>query len=169
MSDENSPEAGAPADAGQGETTPETAPAALQAALTQAQEEAAQLRAELEAARQAELTDQERALEDAKAEARRSALAELGTELVKAELRAQGAAAGVDVADVEYLNLSAFTGEDGRPDAERIGDYIGKQKTKGRPEFADLDGVGTFPSRGPAVSSMDPTELADMITDGRFL
>ncbi|QNJ42026.1 hypothetical protein [Streptomyces buecherae] len=170
MSDENSTETGAPADEGQGKTDPETAPAALQAALTQAQEEAARLRTELEAARQAELTDQERALEDAKAEARRGVLAELGAELVKAELRAQGASAGVDVADsLEYLNLTAFTGEDGRPSAERIGDYIEKQKIKARPDFPELHGAGTFPSRGSDISSMNPTELADMITDGRFL
>src|SRR5262245_58543130 len=78
---------------------------------------------ELEGIRHAQMTDQEKAIESAKAEARKAARAELGISLVEAEIRAQAAAAGVSVL-TDYLDLSRFVAEDGRADRERVSELI---------------------------------------------
>ncbi|GAA4071282.1 hypothetical protein [Streptomyces hundungensis] len=124
---------------------------------------------ELEGIRQAQMTEQEKAIESAKAEARKAALAELGTSLVEAEIRAQAAAAGVTV-PTDYLDLSRLVAEDGRADRGRVSELIASlPKAETQPEFPQLMGTGYHRSDGSDISSMDPNELADFIAGGSFI
>ncbi|WP_259453999.1 hypothetical protein [Streptomyces ginkgonis] len=60
----------------------------------------------------------------ARAETRATVLTEFSGRLAQAELRAQAATAGVDLPKADYLNLDAFIGDDGAPDADAIGSFI---------------------------------------------
>ncbi|MGG2462846.1 hypothetical protein ACO0M4_24010 [Streptomyces sp. RGM 3693] len=125
---------------------------------------------ELEGIRHAQMTDQEKAIESAKAEARKAALAEVGTSLAEAEIRAQAAAAGVTV-PTDYLDLSRFVAEDGRADRERVTELIASlpKPEAQQPEFPQLMGTGYHRAGGSDISSMDPSELADFIAGGSFI
>ncbi|RLV10223.1 hypothetical protein CTZ27_03105 [Streptomyces griseocarneus] len=125
------------------------------------------IEAELLKLRQEHMTDREKALAQARTDGRSEALAEMSTQLVVAEVRAQAAAAGVSV-EPEFLNLSAFTGEDGRPAADRIAAYVARQ-TPPEPAVPQLMGAGHHRGGRGAVTSMDPDELADLISGGRFI
>ncbi|MEU3351290.1 hypothetical protein [Streptomyces sp. NPDC037389] len=107
-----------------------------------------------------------RELEQAQEKARTAALAEMGTALVEAELRASAAAAGVAVPG--HLDLPSFLGEDGRPDQDTISAFVEslpKPSTKIR--GFDLAAVTEYrPGTSPMPTTMDPVELADLI-EGR--
>ncbi|MFD9569728.1 hypothetical protein ACFWBI_07775 [Streptomyces sp. NPDC059982] len=79
---------------------------------------------ELATVRQAAMTDQEKALEQAREEARSSTLAEVGTQLVAAELRTQAAAAGATLPGPDYLNLNRFLGTNSTPDTDAIKAFV---------------------------------------------
>ncbi|MGW1867942.1 hypothetical protein ACWCPS_20525 [Streptomyces mauvecolor] len=124
---------------------------------------------ELEDIRHAQMTDQEKALEAARAEARQAALAEVGTSLVEAEIRVQASAAGVTV-PTGYLDLSRFVAEDGRADREQVTELIASlHKPQPQPEFPQLMGTGHHRAGGNEIASMDPSELADFIAGGSFI
>ncbi|WP_043470322.1 hypothetical protein [Kitasatospora sp. MBT66] len=124
---------------------------------------------ELEDLKAAQLSDADKALADARAEGRKSALSEVGTSLVQAEIRAQAATAGVSVS-TDYLDLNRFLADDGRADAEKVKGYIESlPKPSTEPKFPELQGAGYHRGGGPGVTSMDPSELADLIAGGRFL
>ncbi|MFE7113931.1 hypothetical protein ACFU99_00680 [Streptomyces sp. NPDC057654] len=125
---------------------------------------------ELDQARQAQMTEQEKAIEEAKEQARQAAYSEVGTTLVEAEIRAEAASQGV-TAVTDYLDLSRFLGEDGRPDRDRVAKYISSLSPEpaAEPEFPQLRGTGHYNSSRNVISSMDPTELADLITGGSFI
>ncbi|MCC3773680.1 hypothetical protein [Streptomyces sp. UNOB3_S3] len=123
---------------------------------------------ELEELRTERMTDQEKALVQARDDARREALSELASSLAEAEIRAQAATAGVTV-QTDYLDLARFLGEDGRPDSETVAAYIARQ-APAKPEFPKLRGAGYYRGgSGPAVTSMDPNELADLIAGKSFI
>ncbi|MFF1908629.1 hypothetical protein [Kitasatospora sp. NPDC058218] len=124
---------------------------------------------ELDDLKAANMTDQEKALADARAEGRQSALSEVGTSLVQAEIRAQAAAAGVTV-PTEYLDLGRFLADDGKADADKVKGLIESMpKPFTEPKFPDLQGGGYHRGNGSTVTSMDPNELADLIAGGRFI
>ncbi|MET8702727.1 hypothetical protein ABZW10_28290 [Kitasatospora sp. NPDC004723] len=124
---------------------------------------------ELEDLKAAAMTDQEKALADARAEGRKAALSEVGTSLAAAEIRAQAAAAGVTV-PTDYLDLNRFLTGDGKADAEAVKGLIESfPKPSTEPAFPDLQGAGYHRGSGSSISSMDPTELADLIAGGRFI
>jgi hypothetical protein len=77
---------------------------------------------ELEKVRTASLSDQERAVAEAKLAGRQEAVAEAGKRLARAEIRAAAANAGLKVGDddLDDLDLSKFVGEDGEPDPTAI-------------------------------------------------
>ncbi|WP_126641625.1 hypothetical protein [Embleya hyalina] len=79
---------------------------------------------ELDGIRQSAMSDQERAIEAARTEARTAALSEVGNRLVEAELRASAAAVGATLPAAEFLNTAAFLGADGSPDTERISAFV---------------------------------------------
>ncbi|MEV5875741.1 hypothetical protein AB0L75_16200 [Streptomyces sp. NPDC052101] len=124
---------------------------------------------ELEGFRQAQMTDQEKAIEAARADARQAAMAEVGPSLVEAEIRVQASAAGVTV-PTDFLDLKQFVAEDGRADRERVTELIASlNKPQPKPEFPQLMGTGHHRSGGNDISSMDPSELADFISGGSFI
>lgn len=106
----------------------------------------AQAARELEQVRQSSMTEQEKAVAQAKAEARTEALREAGGRLVAAEVRA-AAAGRLDDKQLstllDGLNVAAFVSEDGEVDAKRIGQFVDgiapKNTTTGAPTgFPDL-------------------------------
>lgn len=125
--------------------------------------------AELDTFRQSQMSEQERAIEAAKAEARKAALSEVGTSLVEAEIRAQAATAGVTV-PTDYLDLNRFLSEDGRADGDKVKAFISSlPQPNTAPEFPQLQGAGHHRGSGGDISTMDPNELADIIAGGSFI
>jgi flagellar hook-basal body complex protein FliE len=115
-----------------------------------------------------QMTDAEKAIEAARTEGRNSALSEVGTDLVSAEMALQAATAGVNLPDAKYLNISQFLGDDGRPNKDAIKSFVG-ELPKAKEEFPDLQGAGRQTGGAPQIDSMDPNELADLIADGSFI
>ncbi|MEV6419053.1 hypothetical protein [Streptomyces sp. NPDC051662] len=113
---------------------------------------------------------QERAVETARIEGRTSALGEVSTELVTAELQLQALRAGADLPDLSYLDLNRFAGDDSRPDADAVRAFVESLPTKASgSEFPHLAGAGHNRGTSGDFSSNDPTELADFIAGGSFL
>ncbi|MFD8594559.1 hypothetical protein ACFV1L_06120 [Kitasatospora sp. NPDC059646] len=123
--------------------------------------------AELETLRQSQLSDAERAIEAARDEGRRAALAEAGTRLADAELRAQASAAGVTLPSAEFLNMAAFSGPDGAVNSDAIKAFVtGLPAAKSaEPEFAQGLGLGRQGGSGAGqltrddLSRMTPREI----------
>ncbi|MFI6052783.1 hypothetical protein ACIBCO_22210 [Streptomyces violascens] len=94
--------------------------------------------------RQASMTEQERAIEAARAEARTAALSEVGSQLVAAELRAEAASTGATLPAADYLNLARFLGEDGQLDTNAISSFVTSlsPSTPQQPEYDQDAGLG---------------------------
>jgi hypothetical protein len=106
-----------------------TAEAEKWKALARKHEERAQSNAsaakELEALRRSQMSETEKAVDAAKAEARTAALRELGGKLVDAELRAAAAGRTVDVdALLEVVDRSRFLTDDGDVDRKALGAWV---------------------------------------------
>lgn len=115
-----------------------------------------------------QMSDAEKAIEAARTEGRNSALSEVGMDLVNAEMAIQAATAGVKLPDTQYLNMSGFLGEDGRPNKDAVKSFV-ESLPKAREEFPNLQGAGKQGNGTPAIETMDPNELADLISDGSFI
>lgn len=122
----------------------------------------------LEELERSQMTDAEKAIEAARTEGRTSALSEVGNELVNAEMAIQALSAGVKLPDVQYLNMTSFLGEDGRPNKEAVKTFV-ESLPKAQDEFPDLHGASKQTGGAPTIESMDPSELADLISDGGFI
>ena len=117
---------------------------------------------ELDKLKQEAMTEQERAVEQARQEARAEALREVGADRVDDAVRA--ALAGRDVDDdalLEGLDRSRFLDEDGQPDRDRIAawvDRIAPKPTESTQDtgggFVDL-GQGARPAGSDALNG-DP-------------
>lgn len=112
---------------------------------------------ELATLKQQSMSDTEKAVAQARVDARAEALREVGGELVDSAVRVAAAGRTVDVdALLEGLDRSRFVGDDGRPDQAAIGKWmerIAPAKTEEtKPGFPDLgQGVrGQQGSLGPA-------------------
>lgn len=94
---------------------------------------------ELEELKQRTMTDQEKAVEAAKAEGRLEALKVTGARLVDAEVRAAAAGRKVDVAALlDGLDRSRFIGDDGEPDTDAIKAWVEKvapEAASGKPDL----------------------------------
>ena len=98
---------------------------------------------ELDQLRQAQMSEADKALEQARNEARAATLAEVGGRLAAAELRAQAATAGVELPPADYLNLAAFIGDDGSPKPDAIASFVSSlPKPATEPEFPQGIGLG---------------------------
>lgn len=126
--------------------------------ITKANQEAAKYRRELrdaqrelEKIRAASMTEQEKAVAEAKQAGRTEALATVGARLATAELRA-AAAGRVDKATLdgflEYADLTKFVGEGGEPDGKAIEAAV--KKLGGDPRPTDFDGGARTPAGKPA-------------------
>lgn len=116
----------------------------------------------------AQMTDAEKAIEAARTEGRNSALSEVGTDLVTAEMALQAATAGVTLPPAEFLDYSKFFGDDGRPSKDKVKTFV-ESLPKAKEEFPNLQGAGKQTGGAPEITSMDPKELADIISDGLIL
>lgn len=82
---------------------------------------------ELDRLRRESMTEVERAVTEAKTQARAEALREVGTRLVDAEVRAATVGRGIDVkALLDGLDRSRFLDDDGQPDTDRIAKWVDK-------------------------------------------
>lgn len=111
---------------------------------------------ELEKLRKQAMTDQEKAIAEAVAQARTDALSEVGSKLVAAEIRAVAAGRSVDTdALIDGINTARFLGESGEPDREAITEWLDKVAPKPTeqtaPTVADI-GQGTR-GQPPALNS----------------
>lgn len=104
--------------------------------------------------RQAAMSDQEKAVEIAKAQARAEVLAEVGSEFVDMAVRSAVADRGIDAdALLDGLDRSRFITEDGKADREAIDAWVDRiaPKPTGIPDL----GQG---ARGGKATSSDPLE-----------
>ncbi|MFD5689625.1 hypothetical protein [Streptomyces rubiginosohelvolus] len=114
---------------------------------------------------------QQAALETAKSEGRASALEEISTDLVTAELRLQAAGAGAELPNLSFLDLSRFTGDDKRPNPDAVKSFIEslpKQVSSGS-AFPQIAGASHNKGANSEFSSINPDDLADYIAGGVFL
>lgn len=85
----------------------------------------AQAQSELERLRQESMTEQERAVEQARQEARQQTLAEVGTLRVSDAFRVASAGKSIDIdALIEGVNLAGFLGDDGQPDIDKVEGWV---------------------------------------------
>jgi hypothetical protein len=116
---------------------------------------------ELDNLRQSQMSDAEKAIEAAKAEGRNAALAEVGTRIAEAELRAQAAAAGVELPSADFLNLNRFLGSDGSVDSDAVKGFISSlPKPAAAPAFRQDIGLGRQGS--PAAGQLSRSDLSRM-------
>ncbi len=117
-------------------------------------------------------TAQEAALEAAKTEGRTSALEEVSTELVTAELRLQAVGAGAELPDLSFLDLTRFTGDDKRPNSDAVKSFIESLPKQGNSGSGFPFVAGAGHNKGGSngeFSSTNPNDLADYIAGGAFL
>ncbi|MEV2279186.1 hypothetical protein AB0I72_26755 [Nocardiopsis sp. NPDC049922] len=134
-------------------------------------------RKEIERLKAAQMTDAEKAMEQAKEEGRKAALSEVGNRLAEAEIKAAAASAGRKVPEgfSDYLNLSAFVGDDGSPNSDAVTSFVNTlPEVNSSPRFPQNTGLG--PQGGSAVpqltradmARMSPQEIVKARQDGRF-
>jgi hypothetical protein len=131
--------------------------------------------AELDQFRQESMSDADKAIEAAKAEGRNAALAEVGTRIADAELRAQAAAAGVELPSAEFLNMSRFIGSDGSVDSDAVTAFVSSlPKPAAGPAFRQDIGLGRQGGQAPGqltrddLSRMTPSEINAARKEGKF-
>lgn len=119
---------------------------------------------ELETLRQSSMTDQQKAVETAKAEARTEALREVGGKLAEASIRVAAAGRNVDVdALIEGIDASKFLDDAGDPDTKAITAWVDKVAPAGddkAPVKRDL-GLG---ARGGQASTSPAGDWANFLT-----
>ncbi|UFQ16405.1 MULTISPECIES: hypothetical protein [Streptomyces] len=130
---------------------------------------------ELDGYRQSTLTEQEKALEAARAEARKAVAGEFGTRLAEAELRAQAAKVGVELPSLEYLNVGSFVTEDGTVNGEAVAGFVSSlPKPVDKPEFAQGLGLGRQGGSGVPqltredMARMTPAQIVAAKKEGKF-
>lgn len=133
-------------------------------ALMRKQEERAKANAaaakELEKLRREAMTDQEKAVAEARDQARAEVLAQVGARLVDAEVRAAAAGRQVDTdALLEGLDRSRFLTDEGEPDREAIQAWVDRiapvASADDTSSFATDLGQGARPPSGTALNG-DP-------------
>jgi hypothetical protein len=148
-----------PADGTPADTVDHAAEAAKWKELARKHEERAKSNAaaarELDELRKQSMTDQEKAVAEARTEARADALREVGGRLVQAEVRAAAAGRPVDVdALLEVLDASIFVGDDGEPDRARITAWVDRVAPAADPNITH-----GFPDLGQGTRSETPLPL----------
>ena len=119
------------------------------------------LQKELDEAKRSQMSDQEKAVEEAKAAGRAEALTEAGEKVARAEFKA--AAAGrlkPEALDtlLDNVNLSSFLDANGEVDTTRVASFIDSVAAPAAP--ADL---GQGARGGQQVQEMDPRKLAERV------
>lgn len=114
------------------------------------EERAKKADARLDDARLAAMSEQERAIETARSEARAATLLELGQVRVGDAFRVAAAGRDIDIDSVlEAVDLSKFLDEDGHPDTVKVGDWVERiaplPEPSSTPQVPDL-GQGARPT-----------------------
>jgi hypothetical protein len=116
---------------------------------------------ELEDLRKQSMTEQEKAVEQAKAEARKEAFGLVGSRLVDAEVKAAVAGRNVNVdALLEGLDRSRFLTDDGEPDTKAITKWVDAlvPADPAKPGFPDLGqgarGSASADTAGDAMNAL---------------
>lgn len=118
---------------------------------------------ELSELRKSQMSEQERAVAEAKAVGRSEALNEVAAELLKAEVRAQAAAKLADPADaVRLLDLDGMLSEDGRFDPKAVGDAL-DDLVKAKPYLVKANGAPAPKAPQGARDGAKPAEGDDFI------
>jgi hypothetical protein len=117
---------------------------------------------ELEELRAKHMTEQERAVAEAKDAGRKEALVEIGARLVDAEVKAAAAGRSVDVdALLDGLDRSKFLDDEGNPDTTAITAWIDRVAPKSD-SFVDI-GQGQRGSATPQTQNPVAKLLADKL------
>ena len=132
--------------------------------------------AELKKLRQASMSEAERAIEQARQEARNATLQEFGARLAEAEIRAAAASAGKKIPDdfSEFINLSRFVGENGFPDADAISTFVNSLPSSA-PANPFAQNVGIGPQGGAPrqltrddLRRMTPAQIVEARENGQL-
>lgn len=119
--------------------------------------------AELEKVRQAGLSEQEKAVAEAKASGATEAARAAAPRLVRAELRAAAAEAGLSkdalAGFLDYADLSKFVTDDGEPDDKAIAAAV---KRLGGGKATDFDGGARTPGAKPTDMNAQIRHLAGL-------
>lgn len=116
---------------------------------------------ELEEFRKQSMTETERAIEQARIEGRQQTLAEVGSKVAAAEVRAAatGRMSAEQIATLlDGLNLARFVGEDGEVDSAAVAQFvdgIAPPKDDTAPSPLDLGQGNRGTGAGPAKTDMD--------------
>ncbi len=136
-------------------------------ARSEAEKAAKAATAELDRLRKSAMSDQEKAIEAAKASARSELLAEVGAERVENAVRAAIAGRAVDAdAILDGLDRAKFLNEDGRPDVAKISEWVDRIAPKPSANKPKDLGQGARPGATPppqlsreALQGMTPKEI----------
>jgi len=115
----------------------------MKAERNEAAREAKALRAELEAAKKATMSETEKAIAEAEAKGRTAAASEFGKELAREKFDALAGRRNADfdtAKALEYVDLSKFLGEDGRPDPKAIAAAVERLVPEAGGTTAGFDG-----------------------------
>lgn len=133
---------------------------------------------ELETLRKQTMTDQEKAVAEAKAAARAEVLAEVGAERVETAIRAALAGRGVDPdALLDGLDRKRFIDESGQPDNTRINEWVGRlaPQQQSKPPTKDLGQGARQGATQPAqitsreqLKTMTPQQIEQARLEGRL-
>lgn len=128
---------------------------------------------ELEKLRAAAMSEQEKAVAEAKAAGAGEAARTFGSRLAAAELKATAAAKGVDLSSIgDLIDASRFVGDDGEVDTAAIGKAVEKlAKTFTGPKRSGGDfggGNGAGQITREQLNSMSPTEIAKAHAEGKL-
>lgn len=133
---------------------------------------------ELEQFKKAAMTEQERAIAEAREAARLEVLAEVGSRLVDAEVKAAAAGRPVDVdALLDGLDRRRFLTDDGQPDVDRIVEWVDRiaPKNDDQPRTPVDMGQGTRPKNAAGqitdraqLATMTPREIEKARREGRL-
>lgn len=128
---------------------------------------------ELEKVKAAAMTEQEKAVAEAKAAGLAEAAKTYGSKLAAAKLEAAAASKGVDLSSIgKYLNASQFVGEDGEVDdaaikaavADFAKSMAGPKRSGG--DFNGSNGAGQITR--DQLASMSASEIAKAHADGKL-
>lgn len=144
----------------------ETLSEAGKADLVRFRNEARTAKAELDKLRKSAMSDQEKAIEAAKASARSELLAEVGAERVENAVRAAIAGRAVDAdAILDGLDRAKFLNEDGRPDVAKISEWVDRIAPKASANKPKDLGQGARPGATGPVQITDREALKTMTVD----
>jgi hypothetical protein len=134
-------------------------------ARSEAEKAARAATAELEKLRKSAMSDQEKAIDAARTAARAELMAEVGAERVENAVRAATAGRNVDAdALLDGLDRARFLTDDGKPDTQKITEWVDRIAPKGqtaKPAAKDI-GQGARPGATGAPQILDRSELKGM-------